>query len=303
MRNRCFRICLTLSLLAVPLACSGGGDGPDGGSDAAEGVDAGPASGSFLALTYNVHGLPSVITGDDTGGRMKRIGPLLNGFDIVGLQEDFVDDHHAVLAQACTLVTRTRFDDKLEKRAYGSGLATFARQELIAQDSGHYSTCHGLLDSASDCLASKGFLFNRLRLGAGAELDLYVTHLEAGSSAEDMASKETQVAEVLAFMAQRSQGRAVLFVGDFNLHYDKGGKQAELMDHIDKTAGLQRACVALGCPDSNHIDQHHYRSGDGLKLEAEVWRNEPAFFDPQGTPLSDHPAISVRYRWTRTGAP
>ena len=45
-------------------------------------------------LTYNVHGLPSVVTGDDTEERIQQIAPLLSSYELIGLQEDFMEEQH-----------------------------------------------------------------------------------------------------------------------------------------------------------------------------------------------------------------
>jgi hypothetical protein len=52
-------------------------------------VDAGVQEGEFLALTYNVAGLPEQITGLDPLTRMPLISPLLNDYDLVLTQEDW----------------------------------------------------------------------------------------------------------------------------------------------------------------------------------------------------------------------
>ncbi|MDE0802229.1 MAG: endonuclease/exonuclease/phosphatase family protein [Acidimicrobiales bacterium] len=52
-----------------------------------------PAStrGAFTALTYNVAGLPEQISGSEPSTNSPLISPLLNGYDVVLLQEDWVD--------------------------------------------------------------------------------------------------------------------------------------------------------------------------------------------------------------------
>ena len=70
-----------------------------------------PAEGELSFLTYNVHGLPPQITGDDTAARMVEIGPLLRPFDVVGLQEDFDDVNHGTLAAASDHLVQRRFAD------------------------------------------------------------------------------------------------------------------------------------------------------------------------------------------------
>ncbi len=49
------------------------------------------AEGSFTALTYNVAGLPEQISGSSPSTNSPLISPLLNGYDLVLLQEDWVD--------------------------------------------------------------------------------------------------------------------------------------------------------------------------------------------------------------------
>lgn len=50
-----------------------------------------PPSGEFLALTYNVAGLPQGMSSSDPANNSPRISPLLNDYDLVLLQEDWAD--------------------------------------------------------------------------------------------------------------------------------------------------------------------------------------------------------------------
>ena len=50
-----------------------------------------PNKGEFLALTYNVAGLPQGISGSDPATNSRQISPLLNAYDVVLLQEDWRD--------------------------------------------------------------------------------------------------------------------------------------------------------------------------------------------------------------------
>ncbi len=286
---------LTLLLLPLFVSACGGGASEDGSTD--KGTPSSAASGTLRALTYNVYGLPSFVAGGDTAGRMKQIGPLLGGFDVVGVQEDFIDDNHTVLADACTLTTRTRFAAKLDGKVYGSGLATFSKYPLVEHEGRHYSVCHGLVDSGSDCFASKGVLYNRLTVAEGAELDLYTTHMDASGKPGDEEARKVQVGEALAFIAEKSVGRAVIFLGDFNLRPNDPPDKPQLDRFVAET-GMKTACDALSCSEPNHIDRIYFRSGKALTLKATAWRNEPDFLDAEGEDLSDHPAISATFSWT-----
>ncbi len=252
--------------------------------------------GELLALTYNVHGLPPIVTNDDTPGRMELISPLLNGFDIVGLQEDFEDDYHAALVAEAEYPTEVRFAEPLPGRGYGSGLALLALLPELEHFFEHFEDCEGYTDHASDCLASKGFQMIRLDLGHGLTLDVYNTHMEAGGSEDDDLARSTQTDQIIAAMARLSQGAAILFLGDTNCHGDDP-EDAALIERLVAEIGLTDACDALGCPEPGRIDRLMFRGGDDLTLEPVEWTVEEAFFDGEGVPLSDHDAISTRFAW------
>lgn len=263
--------------------------------DAAE---IGPSEGQMIALTYNVHGLPAAITGDDTPGRMAAIAPLLNAFDLVGLQEDFDEQNHDTLTADSTHDVRLRFAEPLEARFYGSGLSILSRFELLDHQHHHYTACNGRFDSASDCLASKGFQVARIRLSPGVELDVYNSHLEAGNSAEDDVVRSSHVDEILDVMTTYSAGRALIFLADTNLHADQPTDATHLR-RLEQTAGLLDACETVSCPEPGRIDRIMYRDSDSVSLEISTWQVEAAFFDSDGTPLSDHDAISATINWSR----
>lgn len=257
-------------------------------------VDA-PTSGAFDALTYNVHGLPDVITGDDGAARMAGIAPLLPGYDLIGLQESFDAEHHASVTSACEHPVQLWSDEKVgTDRAYGSGLGLLADLERVDDTAVFYSQCNGIVDASSDCLASKGFQVLRVRLGGG-DLDIYNTHHEAGGGEDDDAVRRVQVEEVLEHMETWSVGRAILFMGDTNLR-PSDPPDALLLD-VYAAAGLRDACTEVDCAEPDHIDRFFLRDGDALSLSAVAWSNEPDFFDANGVPLSDHPAIHVTIGW------
>jgi len=254
--------------------------------------------GEFSVLTYNVHGLPPSITGDDTTARIEAIAPLLGGFDVVGLQEDFIDSNHAILDSASQHPLRIRFSELYdEQRVYGSGLALWSPFVDVERRQIHYGSCHGLLDAASDCFASKGFQALRQQLSPGVEVDFYNTHLEAGGGDEDNAVRAQQVGMLLESLAGWSADRAVVFTGDFNLH---GGDPEDLplLSLLTDEAGLSDSCIEADCPEPQRIDRVFYRDGAGLMLEALSWNHEQAFVDKMGVDLSDHDALSAQLRWT-----
>ena len=262
----------------------------------ADKIDSGQQTNGRLSfLTYNVHGLPPEITGDDTTIRMSQIAPLLNAFDVVGLQEDFIDSNHDILKSSSLHTEHFRFSDSIEERIYGSGLSVFSNPPIIAHEGIHFETCHGTVDNASDCLASKGFQWATLNLG-GQRLHLYNTHMEAGGSNEDEIARASQVTQLVSHINANTSEEAVLFLGDTNLHPDDP-VDIPLIESLMSSTGLLDSCANVNCSELNHIDRLLFRSSDTLALEIEQWTNENTFYDSNGSPLSDHPALSIQVKW------
>lgn len=259
-------------------------------------IDAADTGGTLTFLTYNVHGLPAIITGDDTTARTTAIAPLLNAFDVVGLQEDFLAENHAILENASTHSVKAWFSEIETTQIYGSGAAVFANLVEVERYTEYYTACNGTFDAGSDCLSSKGFLMLRLELTPGVEIDIYDTHLDAGGGSADDDARTVQVNQLIASMTTRSAGRAIVFMADTNLEASDPNEGPTLARFLSE-AGLTDACAAVSCAEDDHIDRILFRASATVALTAETWTNEPGFFDGSGTPLSDHPAISVRFRW------
>jgi endonuclease/exonuclease/phosphatase family metal-dependent hydrolase len=255
------------------------------------------SSGTLEVASYNVHGLPGFVTGDDTLARLKQISPRLRAFDVVGLQEDFLPEGHPLLVAKADQRVQRRFASKLPQRVYGSGLTTLARGKVLATREVHFKTFHGVVGAGADGLASKGFQVTRLQLAAGVELDLYNTHLDAGGSAGDSQARASQVAQITSALQTFSAGRAVLFLGDTNLKARRP-RDAAILSRWQKETGLRCACLAARETCCGRIDRVLIRSGVGLKLEAEVWQVLD-YRDPRGQALSDHEPIRVRLGWRR----
>ena len=269
-------------------------DGKDGSvTDTAQ--DA--TDGRLRVLTYNVHGLPGAITGDDTADRMRQISARITAHDIVGLQEDFDTDNHDMLIEPSTHATRLWFGDPLPDRFYGSGLSLLADAPLLDHLHEHFTTCNGTVDAASDCLASKGFQAARVRLGT-ATLDIYNTHLEAGGGEADNIARAAQVDALVAALEGWSAGQAVIFTGDFNLR-ETDPEDLPLIEQLLRETGLARTCWAVDCEAPHHIDKVLFRSSTDLQLRVDAWSNiEADFRDDDDIPLSDHPAIEAMFEWS-----
>ncbi len=258
------------------------------------------AKGAFSVLTYNVKGLPDVLTGTDGASRMAQIAPGLDPFGVIGVQESFDPSFHGTLIGDVDHPIRDWSGETLDStRAYGNGLGLLIRGfEEVERSSFFYSVCNGVIDDSSDCLASKGLQRVRVAVrGTEAYLDVYNTHHEAGGGDLDLVARDVQVGEVIAAIEAWSADAAVLFMGDMNMGSDDLDDVPQLARY--EGIGLRDSCQEVGCPDETHIDRIWLRDGPELQLKAVGWTVEEQFVDGTGEPLSDHPAIAAEVSWSR----
>ncbi len=256
-----------------------------------------PTDGSLTLLTYNVQGLPDSLSDSDrpTLERMEAISPLLGDYDVVGLQEDFDPDFHAALTDTPHPEQRW-FDDTVDAdRVYGAGLTFLAYDPVTDYAERHYAECNGVLDGASDCLASKGVQRITVELGTGT-LSILNTHHEAGGGEADDAARRSQVLEVIDTIDALS-GHAIVLLGDTNLRPSDPQDADELQLYAD--AGLRDACTEVTCDQPDEIDRFLIRDGDGLSLTVDSWADRSATFRfDNGDDMSDHPPIETVLSWT-----
>jgi hypothetical protein len=160
--------------------------GPQGASAGAN------TSGAFVALTYNVAGLPQGISGSDPQTNSPLISPKLNAYDVVLLQEDFADPipgvpgifafHDEIVADASH---RYRSDPAPPPRGTdlrrfpsgptmaADGLNQLSRMPFGPIDRQMWATCFGELhtEAAETILKALGAYEPAEMLGLGAVVD------------------------------------------------------------------------------------------------------------------------------------
>jgi hypothetical protein len=310
-----------------PAAGSGGAAGeppPDAGvgEDAGEPADAGdpsdpvepPPSGSFLALTYNVAGLPQGLSSSNPERNMPLIAPLLNGYDLVFLQESWqtpdpnpfealgVRVYHEVLVAGSEHPFRTVPDDQpfgndpvRPSALLGDGLNVFSDFPLGETRREAWASC---VETASDCLAFKGFSMTPATLADGLPVHIYDLHMEAGESEADVAAREVGIDQMISFIGANSSGTALIVAGDFNLETSTDPDAGQYARFIE-AVGLTDSCAAVGCAEPGGIDKVLVRSSEAVELRVESWEEEgDVFVTAAGEPLSDHPPVAVRIAWS-----
>jgi hypothetical protein len=299
--------------LAVVAALAGGlvSVGPAAGAPA--------TTGTFTALTYNVAGLPEGLSGSNPSVNTPLISPLLNAYDLVLVQEDWIDAggvnffHDDLIAQATHPYLTTPApapqgtDPRRPEALVADGLNMLSRFPFGPVTRVMWPHCFGGIDTsdggAADCLSQKGFFVARTTLAPGVEVDVYDLHGEAGGTALDELFLAEDFEVLGRFITAHSAGRAVLVGGDFNLHTDRPGHRA-VFDGFLAAAGLTDVCAVLDCgADADVIDKFVFRSGGGVALEPLTHTFErERFRRADGEPLSDHDPLAVTWRWTRLPA-
>lgn len=272
------------------------------------------SSGSLLALTYNVAGLPEGLSGSHPAANTPLIAPRLNAYDLVLMQESWQTPNPNPLAPTRVyheiLVAGSRHPYKSVSATHplgsdpdrpsailGDGLNLFSRFRFDDTIRQRWSGCW---NSAADCLALKGFSVSRMVLPIGGAVDVYNLHMEAGSAPQDKVLRDAGVTQLATFINAYSAGRAVIVGGDFNLHTNNE-PDATQFQRLLADATLTDACALLGCPDPGRIDKVLVRSSAQVTLTPTSWSLPTAdFLDGNGDPLSDHEPVAVRIDWTVT---
>lgn len=273
-------------------------------------------AGSFTALTYNVAGLPAAFGGE---GEINNVfvSPLLNGYDLVVVQEDFF--FHADLTHA---IDYPHVSEKDTSGAAGSGdgLLRMSQHPFSDFQRVTWVACFGFLTNDSDCLTPKGFSAARHELEPGVFLDVYNLHAEAGGDEGDLEARRAGLRQLVDFAEVYSAGNAVLILGDWNSRYTRAG---DILPEVIADLALGDVWVELArggvfpavgpalqdCADPagggcERVDKVLYRSSAALALMPllyEVPHDE--FLDAAGLPLSDHEPVRVGFAYERVPEP
>jgi len=255
----------------------------------------------FTIVTYNVQARPFF---DDSKHKFNYISPLLNRFDICAIQECF-KDHRRLWEAAEHPVKLYHATLRHPFKIVGSGLSILGRFPLEKADGINFVS----QGDGQNRPASKGVLMARF-LARGMPLDVYTTHIAAGKHEASMKAKIEQGDEIIRFVTENSPAEnAVILLGDFNMRPSRGPEDREANRNNPKVIGFDRIVEALQLRDASdeingptgtEIDRILFRPGKNQIMRPLSWQHDaPAFYDPDGAPLSDHEPVIVRFRLER----
>jgi len=266
-------------------------------------------AGQFSVLTYNIAGLPEIISSAVTkrAPSIAEIGRRVNSFDVVNVQEDF--NYNTYLYNSGNSHPfRTETKGGVP---FGDGLNTLSRYPLHEIRRIPWDHCTG-----ADCFTPKGFTYSRLEIARNTYVDLYNVHANAYNHLSAAAARRENMKQLSAFITKNSEGRAVIVMGDLNAHYsyhydnvrqfltNNSLKDAWVVlmnrDLLPSTTKIfPDSRILLVDNQSESIDKILYRSSDLIELTASSYHIENKLFkDNRKAPLSDHHPVSLIFSWT-----
>ncbi|KAI8918939.1 endonuclease/exonuclease/phosphatase family protein [Entophlyctis helioformis] len=307
---------LLATALVGSLAVAAPAPAPAASSHLAARAPAFDAGGVLSVASYNVAGLPAILSSGNPAPSTRIIGERLNRYDIVNVQEDF--NYHADLYAGDN--GNHAFKTPTSGGAgIGSGLNTLSKFPYFGLDRVKWDDCNGVVNDANDCLTPKGYTFMRVRLAEGAYVDVYNLHTDAGSSDGDANARRKNILQVSRAINERSAGMAVIVMGDTNTRYTRAQDNIRTLSDVNGlTDGwLQFVRGAAGAPapgspalvcaedaptnDCEVVDKILYRGSRTVSMTGLGWTNDHYdFLDAQGKRLSDHFPISARLSWSNT---
>ncbi|KAF2675616.1 hypothetical protein K458DRAFT_437857 [Lentithecium fluviatile CBS 122367] len=279
-------------------------------------LSAAATSGSFNALSFNVAGLPAILNNNDVPGdktaNTARIGQLFSqyNYSIIHVQEDF--NYHATLYANDDHPYRTATSGGVP---FGDGLNTLSLYDWVDFERTKWDECSNA--SGSDCLTPKGFTFMRVKISEGVWADVYNLHADAGTEADDLTARASNLRQVSSHIETYSAGNAVLVFGDTNSRYSR---TADIPSIFMENNGMKDAWIELAkggviptveslCDNPSNttsceiVDKLWYRGSAALNLQATSFQYAGSkFLQEDGNILSDHDPILVDFTWSLNNA-
>jgi endonuclease/exonuclease/phosphatase family metal-dependent hydrolase len=287
-----------------------------------------PPEQLIKVLSYNAQFFPPLgdwFEGDrgEDGYRLKQVAERVKDYDIIVLNEVFDDGqredlikelrrHWAAAGKTLYACGPTDEDHSLLGINLGrdfdedGGTIILTHFPIVERHQEVFKDAEGY-----DDMANKGVLHARLQR-SGAYLDVFATHLQAGTSREERAARAKQFAVVRDFMRQHDDSaHPCLFLGDLNVRSDEPEyremlavlRQArpwnDVWTYFPATASARGATNSPLAPGSgSRIDYVFYSTGSGRGGNL-VPRGVSVlpFLDSRVRSLSDHSGVLAQFRW------
>lgn len=227
-------------------------------------------------LLWNVWNLPSWLTDGRSKSRAAQISPLLNAYDVVVLNEAFVN--HRTLLSMTTHPYRYIPKTPWWRTIFSSGLIFLSRFEIVDADFEMYRARSGV-----DRFAAKGIGQIRVQARKGdrdlGTVSIFGTHSQASHNNAAQVARMKQVRQAAQFIHKHQgsfteptdESRSILlgdlnmgpFLGDdrnFSQHY------FDAQDHVSRTCAYGELLLNSGLSEITEY-VHRFRDEDEYSRE------------------------------------
>ena len=199
---------------------------------------------NFNAVALNVDGLPESILGitinegaPGEDGAKELCNAIANsGWDFCGFSEDF--NYHSALTGApansyYNFGTHGGSVSGLNNSTDGLGFACLKRHTMSGGTRVAWTDHYGTTDHGADGLINKGFRVYTVTFATGVAVDVYVLHMDAEDSAEDIAARKKQLKQLSDYIIANHNNRPVIILGDTNCRYTRDELKTAFIDVIN----------------------------------------------------------------------
>jgi endonuclease/exonuclease/phosphatase family metal-dependent hydrolase len=263
--------------------------------------------GSFNVLTYNVAGLPQLLSSAATprDSSTAQIGRLINAYDVVHVQEDF--NYHAYLYD---------YGNAHPYRSSTSGGAGFGDglNSLSWFPFTDFTRITWNKRINENALTPKGFTFCRTRIAEGVYIDFYNLHTNAESDDASIAARADNLQQISDYISTVSKGNAVVVMGDMNARYTRDNNIRLFLNVHGMTdhwislirngsiPALGDSAIACTFPDIANtceiVDKIYFRGSKYIQLTASGYNVLKSFVNSSGQQLSDHLPLTVNFSYS-----
>lgn len=213
------------------------------------------------------------------------------------------------------------------------GLNLLWRSNISVSDEAWYlwNKRNGITSDGSDQLIAKGFRYYTVRIAAGLEVDVYILHMDAETTAADNEAREIQMTQLVNMILASDNKRPIIIMGDTNCRYTRDNLKGLMFDRINAderfdihdpwidfprgkvmpTLGAGSIMVPDHFDGTNHeafqtgevVDKIFYinNTDASAKLTAKSYLHDTDFTWPDGSEISDHYPIVIEFEIENVG--
>lgn len=160
-------------------------------------------------------------------------------WDFIGFQEDF--EYHSQLIGSMGMYQFGKYRGTvgLSNLAFkadtdGLGFASLSStNSWTAETFVEFTDAYGNLFDGANTSIKKGFRYYLVTMKDGVQIDVYVTHMNSGSSDNHINARASQFQQMAEYINEHRSGRPIVIMGDFNARYTRDDYETNFWNVLD----------------------------------------------------------------------